>query len=158
MSRQANSPGICGRLLPERARVSTELSELQPIHAVVVTFNPDLVILSHTLVSLVPLVDGIVVVDNGCSEAVRRHLQTLAERGEIVLVRQARNIGLAAAQNLGVDVARQRGAGAVLLLDQDSELEPMMVHRLKEAWAAVAGLRAPSGAGGAILLLCGNRG
>ena len=130
--------------------MSTELSELQPIHAVVVTFNPDLVILSHTLVSLVPLVDGIVVVDNGCSEAVRRHLQTLAERGEIVLVRQARNIGLAAAQNLGVDVARQRGAGAVLLLDQDSELEPMMVHRLKEAWQQLQasghrpGLVAPS--------------
>ena len=130
--------------------MSTESSELQPIHAVVVTFNPDLVILNFTLTSLAPQVDGIVVVDNGGSEAVRRHLQALAERGEIVLVRQTRNIGLAAAQNLGVDVARQRGAGAVLLLDQDSEPEPMMVPRLKDAWQQLQdsglrpGLMAPS--------------
>lgn len=130
--------------------MSTEPSELQPIHAVVVTFNPDLLILNHTLASLGPQVDGIVVVDNGGSEAVRRHLQALAERDEIVLIRQARNIGLAAAQNIGVDVARQRGAGAVLLLDQDSEPEPMMVLRLKEAWHQLQdsgrrpGLMAPS--------------
>ena len=112
----------------------TESPELQPIHAVVVTFHPDLVILDATLTSLAEQVDGIVVVDNGGSETVSRHLQALAERSEIVLHRQKRNIGLAAAQNLGVEVARQCGAAAVLLLDQDSEPGSMMVHRLKAAW------------------------
>ena len=112
----------------------TESPELQPIHAVVVTFHPDLVILDATLTSLAAQVDGIVVVDNGGSETVSRHLQALAERSEIVLHRQKRNIGLAAAQNLGVEVARQCGAAAVLLLDQDSEPGSMMVHRLKAAW------------------------
>ena len=112
----------------------TESSELRSNHAVVVTFHPDLVILEATLTSLAVQVDGIVVVDNGGSEAVRRHLQALAERSAIVHRRQERNIGLAAAQNLGVEVARQCGAAAVLLLDQDSEPGPMMVHRLKAAW------------------------
>ena len=112
----------------------TESLELKPIHAVVVTFNPDLVILNFTLTSLAPQVDGIVVVDNGGSEAVLCHLQALSKRREIVLLSQQGNIGLAAAQNLGVEAARQRGAAAVLLLDQDSEPEPMMVPRLKDAW------------------------
>ncbi len=117
-----------------RGTVPTESTELQPIHAVVVTFHPNLVILAAALTSLAGQVDGIVVVDNGGSEAVRRYLQALAERGAIVLHCKERNIGLAAAQNVGVEVARQCGAAAVLLLDQDSEPGPMMVHRLIVAW------------------------
>ncbi len=147
----------------------TESLELKPIHAVVVTFNPDLVILNFTLTSLAPQVDGIVVVDNGGSEAVLCHLQALSKRREIVLLSQQGNIGLAAAQNLGVEAARQRGAAAVLLLDQDSELEPMMVARLKAAWQQLQasgqrpGLVAPSyycaetGAEGRFLVQQGSR-
>jgi len=114
--------------------VPTDSSALLPIHAVLVTFNPDLVILNFALTSLLSQVGGVVVVDNGGSEAVQHHLQLLSRRGDIVLLRQERNIGLAAAQNLGVEMARQRGAAAVLLLDQDSEPEPEMVRRLRDAW------------------------
>ncbi|MGP1666064.1 MAG: glycosyltransferase family 2 protein, partial [Rhodanobacter sp.] len=54
------------------------------------------------------------------------------------LICQPRNIGLAAAQNVGIDWARARGFRYVLLLDQDSEPAADMVASLYAALMALS--------------------
>jgi rhamnosyltransferase len=58
--------------------------------------------------------------------------------GAAGVLRQAGNIGLAAAQNLGIAWARDRGYRYVLLLDQDSMPERDMVPTLMEALRRLA--------------------
>ena len=48
------------------------------------------------------------------------------------LIAPRENLGVAAAQNQGIEWAKQQGATHVLLLDQDSLPHPDMVARLSE--------------------------
>lgn len=105
---------------------------LRPAHtiiAVIVSYNPDLERLYRLLQVLSPQVAGGVVVDNGSALPPAAGLPDAVE-----LLALDRNIGVAAAQNVGIVRARKRGAEAVLLMDQDSLPEPDMVARLVAAW------------------------
>lgn len=76
--------------------------------------------------------DHVIIVDNGSSRAeVDALRQTCTESGAL-LVTLGRNTGIAAAQNRGIEVARELGAQQVLLSDDDSAPEPGMVTRLLE--------------------------
>lgn len=97
--------------------------------AVVVTYQPALNILGQLLDALVPQVASVVIVDNGS------HFDLAAwnsERnsGAVELLRLGENRGVASAQNAGVQWARSRGAGFVLLMDQDSIPATDMVKKL----------------------------
>lgn len=98
--------------------------------AVAVTYNPDLSAFRSLLVALRPQVDELVVVDNGSVEAAAVGRE-VAEAGANWLP-LPENLGIAAAQNRGIDWARTTGATHVLLSDQDSLPEPDMVERLWE--------------------------
>ncbi|UNX55758.1 glycosyltransferase family 2 protein [Georgenia sp. TF02-10] len=109
--------------------------------AVVVTYHPAVEATAALLRALAPQVRATVVVDNGsAAEQVRGLAAACAEVGA-ELVRLSANTGIAHAQNQGIARARQLGADAVLLSDQDSLPAPDMVDRL------VAGLRAAAAGG-----------
>ena len=101
------------------------------VHAVVVTFRPDVDELVLLLKSLVPQVGGIVLVDNGSGAAVAPTLE-IAEGQGVRVVRLPENFGIAFAQNIGIEKAIEAGAGYILLSDQDSVPAPDMVQRLLE--------------------------
>ncbi|MCL2850563.1 MAG: glycosyltransferase family 2 protein [Micrococcales bacterium] len=104
--------------------------------AVVVTYHPGTEV-GHLLDALVPQVDGVVVVDNGSSaETVAALEVTLGPRGTLLALGE--NLGVAAAQNRGIDQARADGATHVLLFDDDSDPAPDMVARLLAALDADA--------------------
>lgn len=95
--------------------------------AVIVTFQPDSSALLRLIEAIAPQVGAVVVVDNASDGVWQEVLPN------VILLRQPCNVGLAAAQNAGIDFARFRGHSHVLLLDQDSEPEAGMVATLLAA-------------------------
>jgi len=100
--------------------------------AIVVIYRPDPVLLRELLDAVTPQVDQVVVVDNTPLEAADRNP---AISSKAVVLDQGGNLGLAAAQNVGIDWARQHGFRHVLLLDQDSTPGEGMVASLLDALA-----------------------
>ena len=99
------------------------------IWAVIPVFHPQMETIAEIVRSLEDGVGGVVIVDDGSGSA------------EIALpatdfIRLARNQGIAAAINVGVARAREKGASHVLLLDQDSIPQPGMLAALSSVLAA----------------------
>ncbi|MFN2199748.1 MAG: glycosyltransferase family 2 protein [Caldilineaceae bacterium] len=112
--------------------------------AIVVTFEPDPADLNTVLAALRPQVAAMVVVDNGSRDVAGLTLPTAA-RQPIHWVRLGENLGIAAAQNRGIEWARVHGADYVLLSDQDSEPAPDMVRQLLSAARELARQGVPLG-------------
>jgi rhamnosyltransferase len=101
------------------------------VFAVIVTFNPDLDVLDALVQRLLPQVGAALIVDNGSTVNVAAwHAQRGYARVELRLVGE--NLGIAAAQNIGMGEARSRGVQYVLLSDQDSQPAPDMVFQLRK--------------------------
>lgn len=98
------------------------------ICAVVVTYNPDASDLGQLLLALHPQVEAIVVVDNNSDADLRK----VPEIDSATLLELPRNLGIAAAQNRGIEWAFERGFTHVLLSDQDSLPASDMVSQLSE--------------------------
>lgn len=96
--------------------------------AVAVTYNPDPDLLARVLGSVAPQVQGIAVVDNGSSNA--RSVRDSASAVQAHVLANEENLGIAAAQNQGVALAREEGYSHILLLDQDTVLSPDVVADL----------------------------
>lgn len=102
------------------------------VWAVVVTYRPELNKLGMLLNSLASQVNGVVVVDNGSSEAVLSWLGEYQYSVPLQLVALGDNKGIAAAQNIGIQYAIHQKADYVILFDHDSHPEGSMVAKLKE--------------------------
>ena len=100
------------------------------ICAVVVTYEPDLVVLGRLLEATRPQVEGMLVVDNASPESALDWLRARAASGEISLLALESNHGVAGGHNRGIAWARERGFTHVLMLDQDSLPAADMVRRL----------------------------
>lgn len=103
--------------------------------AVIVTYYPNLNQLCELLRSLESQVAGAVIVDNasmgvdwGCIDCLS--LNNL----KIDLIKLEVNLGLGGALNVGVNFSRKSNFSYVLLLDQDSLPDPMMVSNLHLAF------------------------
>ena len=97
--------------------------------AVVVTYLPDARRLAATLLAVLPQVKGAIVVDNGSPRDLADDLKDVCS-SKCFFLRLTDNLGIAKAQNIGIQWARERGATHVMLLDQDSQPEQDMVTRL----------------------------
>lgn len=113
------------------------------IHAIIVTYNADPVLLDRLLDALAPQVTGGVVVNNGSDLPLS--LAALRLRGFDWLP-LAENRGIAAALNAGFEWACSQGAECVVTFDQDSEPAPDMVARLVSAWNTLTAQGVPVGA------------
>lgn len=97
------------------------------------THNPDLEMVHSLLASLAAQVVHIVIVDNGSSVDLAFHLQRHRNATLIELLALPENVGIAAAQNLGIERLKQRQIENVILFDHDSIPAPDMVRRLIDA-------------------------
>lgn len=98
--------------------------------AIVVTYRPDATRVAALFDALRSQVGGIVVIDNSGSAW---QAGASGSPADVSLIALTHNVGLAAAQNLGIEWAREQGYSHVLLLDQDSEPEKNMVNSLCES-------------------------
>jgi GT2 family glycosyltransferase/glycosyltransferase involved in cell wall biosynthesis len=103
--------------------------DIDPVVAVVVTYNPDLEGLFAVVEGLAPALARVVVVDNSDEPAVRS-VQASVERAGGHYIAAGGNIGIAAAQNRGMREALELEPEAILLLDDDSRLEASDVTAL----------------------------
>jgi rhamnosyltransferase len=103
--------------------------------AVIVTYNPDLVIFSRQLQSIKSQVNNVVVIDN-CSNNIAELKVIINEFIElnslkINLICNLSNIGLGKAQNIGINFAKEDvNSTHILLFDQDSILDEGFVMGL----------------------------
>lgn len=102
------------------------------VMCVVVTFYPEKTVLRSLLIELVRQVDAVLVVDNSPAQdsAAEAIVNGLGVQERVRLVRCGSNLGIAAAQNIGIKAALAEGYEFVLLSDQDSCPEPGMVTQL----------------------------
>ncbi|WP_295453989.1 glycosyltransferase [uncultured Thiodictyon sp.] len=114
--------------------------DLTAVATVTVTYNPDPWPLAAQLQAL-PAASVKIIVDNGSAPDALEHIQALAARTPNTrILRNAQNLGLAAAINLGVRAVREYHSRArlVLLLDQDSEPHPGSIQTLLDGFDAIA--------------------
>jgi rhamnosyltransferase len=98
--------------------------------AVIVAFNPEEDHLGQLLRECLDQCDGVVLVNNGSSLALE-----LQHQNRLHTINMVENIGLAAAQNLGVGWAACQQFDFVWFLDQDSWPESGLVISLRRAFA-----------------------
>jgi rhamnosyltransferase len=91
------------------------------IVAVVVTYNPDISDFREQLLVIVAQGVSVVVVDNNSSNySVLAATVEQADYKNVVLIAHPDNVGLAKAQNIGLQTAVEMGATHMVLFDQDS--------------------------------------
>lgn len=113
------------------------MTQARSVYAVLVAFRPDTERLARVFAALGPQVSKILVVDNGGERhRLEELLQTVRAPSDVIPLR--RNLGLATAQNRGIQRALAEGARYVLLLDQDSVPGDDMVARLIAASEATS--------------------
>lgn len=122
--------------------------DLARVCAVTVTYGPDLTLMLSQQSSL-PASCPRVVVDNGSDEAVYAQMQTALVGLQVVFLRNPSNLGLAAAQNQGAEMARGLVGddGFLLFLDQDTEASSAAVGRLLVAYLDAERRIGPGAAG-----------
>ena len=96
------------------------------ICAVFITFNVDMAFPERVHL-IVDQVDSVIIVDNGSNEAVRSMLHELEKNEKIYVVYNTENLGIAAALNGGIGVAKEKGYPWVITFDHDSTAEKFMV-------------------------------
>ena len=113
------------------------MSQTSTLATVTVTFNPELDCLRNQLAAL-PQDSFKLIVDNASKPEILRNIELLvSETSNTHLLRNDRNLGLAAAVNRGVYSLREAAPSAiyVLLLDQDTEPTPASVGSLLDGFA-----------------------
>jgi rhamnosyltransferase len=111
---------------------SSSATPFKSIAAVIPAYQPDPARFAKVLSALAPQCDKIVVVDNGGARGIAP--EASARFGvALEILGEGKNMGVAAAQNLGVRRALESGAEAVLFMDQDSVAHADMVENLAGA-------------------------
>lgn len=109
------------------------------VAAIVILFFPDRELLVRLLASLEGQVSHIYLVDNTPEGKACFDVQTLYTTGDLTYLPLGENIGIASAQNRGMEVAGSAGYDWFLLMDQDSAIAPGMVAGLKQATLTLEG-------------------
>ncbi len=113
------------------------LSTIEPVYVIVLNWNlpADTIACIDSLLQSATAWGGrlaIVVVDNGSTDdSVAQFRQTFAQRIELLVVGQ--NLGFAGGMNVGMRHALERGAGAVILLNNDTIVDPALLTALAAA-------------------------
>lgn len=108
-------------------------AESNNVLGVIVTYNPNPLLLFEIIKLLNFQVWKLVVVDN-CSDDTS-FMQELNVFPNLILFENKKNMGLAYAYNQGVSVARKEDANFVLLMDQDSLPHENMVEQLLNSYS-----------------------
>ncbi len=75
----------------------------------------------------------IVVVDNGSTDDSVATLRQVASPTEVEIIESGRNLGYAGGNNLGIRYALERGADFILVLNNDTMVDPMLLDDLVSA-------------------------
>lgn len=132
--------------------MSNPCSARASVVAVVVTYHPDMALLPQVLASVQDQVDAVVVVDNGTTGSALAAWMGRWQAAGRCWIANPDNRGIASAINQGIAVAAAQGGSHVLIMDQDSTLQPGMVASLLAASHAESGNQPPLAAVGPVFV------
>lgn len=105
------------------------------VGSVVVLYNPDERLLGECLDSIIPQVDEVCIVDN----STERHALNLVGYGDKVCYKSlGKNVGIAAAQNIGIRYLEEKNCDFVIFSDQDSSSPCDLVEKLVQAYVILS--------------------
>jgi rhamnosyltransferase len=107
---------------------------IQNVCGIVITYNPDIDELKENIVSVIPQVNGICIVDNSTDALLQQKVLNLSQGETLHVISNKGNFGIASAQNIGISWALQHGYDGFFLLDQDSKLMRDTVSRLVQEY------------------------
>ena len=111
---------------------------------ILVTYEPDPATLNGLLSALRQQLTKVIVVDNGSKFDVEKSIRPdLGADCWCQVVRLHSNLGVAAAQNMGIELAGTAGVDFVILFDQDSQPAPDMIPILLEVANAKSSMGVP---------------
>lgn len=109
------------------------------VYAIIITYNPEIDYLRRLTAALAGQVERVIVVDNGSANSAG--LSALCcDQPHIQLIALAKNMGIAFAQNIGYDAAKEGGARFLIYFDQDSVVSKLFVSPLKKAFLSLSTL------------------
>lgn len=88
------------------------------IGSLIVTYNPDIKSLEKNIKNIKEQVEECLVVDNGSENA--KFITEISQKNDVAIVNINKNVGIAAAQNVGFEYFKKNNFDWVLTLDQDS--------------------------------------
>ncbi|MEJ6981635.1 glycosyltransferase family 2 protein [Pedobacter sp. P351] len=102
--------------------------------AVIVLYNPVIDELAKNIYAIIPQVNSIILIDNSVRHLNLEFLKEIRElkKLKIEYIFNNQNLGVAAAQNIGLKMAISRGAEYLIIFDQDSCPSDNMVRQLFE--------------------------
>jgi rhamnosyltransferase len=100
------------------------------IAGVLVCYNPNIEELSECVLSIIPQIDKLYIVDNTDKQSFLINTDIIQMERKIELLELKENIGIAAAQNIGIQKAIENNFEAVLFLDQDTKPPENLVEEL----------------------------
>lgn len=103
--------------------------------AIIVLYNPDVLLLKKQLLSLIGQVDDVIYIDNSSKNitSINAFIEEIRKSDfEPFVIWNSENRGLGYAQNQGICKAREMGDSHVLILDHDSVLQSSFVTNLIE--------------------------
>lgn len=103
------------------------------VGCVITLYYPDLGLLSKLLAAIICQVDVVCIVDN-TPDADFQLKELLSRYNSLIYKLFCRNLGIAEAQNRGVEILRKEDVDFVLFLDQDSIPPDNMVKQLLESY------------------------
>ncbi len=130
-------------------RISPAFPDRTSTVAIVTAFHPEPG-LANRLQGVLGQVARILIIDNGSDPAEQTEITALMDRGDVDVVWNHTNLGLAAALDRGLAWASDRRAAWALLLDQDSRAGPGIIAEAARVLAA-AGSRPVAAVGAGIV-------
>lgn len=104
------------------------------ITAIIVTYFPNLSFLANQVRTLLAQVDNVVIIDNGSGADFDFSLKKYKGSHNVHLLAQADNLGIAKAQNIGIQFAKKINSEYIIFFDQDSLPGPAMIENLMSAF------------------------
>jgi rhamnosyltransferase len=103
--------------------------------AVIVSFHPPAELIG-SICKLRPQVQGLIIVDNASRDSELQPLHASRQRLDFEIIQNSRNLGIAAALNVGVRWAVDHGFNWVALFDQDSTVTEGYIRAMLRAHCA----------------------
>lgn len=103
------------------------------VSAIIVTFNPIRDQLTELIAALHGAVARIFIIDNASKADDTTWLESFGTKYDVKLTRLVANIGIAAAQNMGISQALKEPCDCVVLFDHDSKPSHNMISILKKS-------------------------
>jgi rhamnosyltransferase len=101
------------------------------IIGIIVSYQPDLEDLILYTNEILEQVDSLLLIENGSNEQIQNQIIARLNNEKIKILLQTTNLGLAKAQNIGIQKGMELGGDYFLFLDDDSRLSKGSVSELK---------------------------